>query len=357
MLTLILFFLTLFILVIVHEYGHFIVARLCGVKVLRFSFGFGKRILSYTSKKGTEYTWGLIPLGGYVSMLNDEDASYKEENKHQTFENQPAYQKMLIILAGPFFNFLFTWLALWVVLMIGIPTFTGKMPPIIEKVMPHSPAALAGLKPKDKILTINQQPINDWFDVIEIVRSSSLRVLNLRIERFSEKVKHTLDLTLLPVKQNHRGFIGIVSPKPICNGPCITTLSYSPLPALYQSGMQTLELIKQTTILLSRMITGRLNLEGLSGPIGIAQTAQNSAAHGWIYYLNFLALVSMSLGMINLVPIPLLDGGAFLFVLIEFIRRKPLSPTIKEKMSVVGFMLIGSLMIFAIYNDLTKWLS
>ncbi|WED43439.1 RIP metalloprotease RseP [Legionella cardiaca] len=443
--TLFYFFLALLLLITIHEYGHFIVARLCGVKVLRFSFGFGKVIARWHDKKGTEYAWSLFPLGGYVKMLDEAEGPVPENEKHLAFNNKSVWARIAIVVAGPFFNFLLAFFALWLVLIIGIQSlapmiekvepnsiaaaagleakqeivslndkeivswrdfqfalmpllgsdetvnmtvkslndgklkslamplrswqvdpknpdplgslgivpFIPSIPPIVGEVVADSPARKAGLINGDVIKRMNGKPLADWLDLVEYVKDHPNMPLTLSVLRAGQS--HTLHLQIgAKTDGSKEGFLGVRSQKVNWPSQWLRLQRQGPVEALGTAFSQTVELTGATFSLIGRFATGKLGLKTISGPVGIAQGAGESARSGLAYYLSFLALVSISLGVLNLLPIPMLDGGYLLYFLFEIIRGRPLSEEIRSFGIYLGLVFLVALMILALSNDLSR---
>jgi regulator of sigma E protease len=439
------FILALIILITIHEFGHFVVARCFGVKVLRFSFGFGKVLLKYTDKRGTEYAWSLFPLGGYVKMLDESEGDVLPEEAHLAFNNQSVWVRIAIVLAGPLFNLLFAFLAIWLTLMIGLKSlapiieqvvpeslaqqagvssqqeiisFNGKkisswhdfqyalmpfigaaenveiglqslkngttsnlrlplaqwkfdpqnpdvlkslgiipfvphIPPIVGEVIPDSPAALMGLHVDDKIITINYEPIDDWLMLVNWIKDNPGTQLTLGIQRNEQKL--TLSGTVGVGEQNSaNGFLGVKSKKVNWPQNWLRTHKENPWQAGVSAFTQTIGITGATFKLIGRLISGNLPLKTISGPVGIAQGAGDSGRSGIAYYLYFLALVSISLGVLNILPIPMLDGGHLLYYLIEIIRGRPLSESIRTAGVYAGLILLLGLMLLGLSNDISR---
>ncbi|MGL5742103.1 MAG: RIP metalloprotease RseP [Legionella sp.] len=444
--TLLYFLLALVLLVTIHEYGHFQIARWCVVKVLRFSFGFGPILARWSDKKGTEYAWSLFPLGGYVKMLDESEGDVAENERHLAFNNQSLWKRAAIVLAGPLCNFLFAFVALWLVLVIGmhslapmiesvrpdsiaaragltakeeiialndtkinswrdfqyalmplvgsretihltvkslvngqqhqvslpladwqldskkpdplkslgIEPFIPSIPPIVGEVIPDSPAANAGLKNGDKILSVDGTLFDDWLFLVDYVQARPDTQLSLVIKRNGTLQNITIHTGSQENKGKTEGFLGVRSQKVKWPTHWLRMEREQPLTALGTALKQTLQLTSTTFTLMGRLVTGRLGLNSISGPVGIAQGAGDSGRSGLVSYLFFLALVSISLGALNLLPIPMLDGGHLLYYLLEAIRRKPLSEGLKSAGAYVGLLLLVALMFIALTNDLSR---
>lgn len=446
LLTIAYFIIALLLLVIVHEYGHFIVARWCGVKVLRFSFGFGKVLARCHDKRGTEYVWSLFPLGGYVKMLDEEEGEVPAHEKPLAFNNQSIGARVAIVVAGPFFNFLFAFFSLWLVCVIGVyslaPMIASVKPgapaaqaglhaneeilsineksitswrdfqyaimryigskdsltlvvksletnqqrsvtlplsawhldaknpdplvslgivpfiptvvPIVGEVLDDSPAKLAGIEMNDKILRMNDKPCNDWLDLVDYVRQHPGKELSLVLLRKGQE--KTISIVIGQQKKGNKleGYLGLRSQKVDWPPQWLRFQHFGPVTAISKAFNQTVELTGATFALIGRFITGQLALKNISGPVGIAQGAGDSGRSGLAAYLSFLAIISISLGVLNLLPIPMLDGGHLLFYLIEFIKGKPVSELSKNIGLYAGLLFLIALTILAFSNDLSR---
>ncbi|WP_145563548.1 sigma E protease regulator RseP [Yersinia aldovae] len=440
------FIVALGILITVHEFGHFWVARRCGVRVERFSIGFGKSLWRRTDRQGTEYVIALIPLGGYVKMLDERVEAVAPELRHQSFNNKTILQRAAIVSAGPIANFLFAIVAYWLVFIIGVPSVrpvVGDISPqsiaaqanispemelksvdgietpdwdsvrlalvgkigdkqtqvgvapfgsanVVEKtldlrqwqfepdkqdpvvalgiiprgpqiesvlaeVQPGSAAEKAGLQAGDRVVKVGGQLLDRWQTFVLQVRDNPGKPLVLDIERGGTP----LSLTLIPdtksVGENRsEGFAGVV-PKVIPLPDEYKTIrQYGPFTALYQAGDKTWQLMRLTVNMLGKLITGDVKLNNLSGPISIAQGAGVSAEYGLVYYLMFLALISVNLGIINLFPLPVLDGGHLLFLAIEKLKGGPVSERVQDFSYRIGSVLLVLLMGLALFNDFSR---
>lgn len=444
--TLLYFLLALLLLVTVHEYGHFQVARWCGVKVLRFSFGFGKILARWHDKRGTEYAWSLFPLGGYVKMLDESEGDVAENERHLAFNNQSVWKRIAIVLAGPAFNFIFAFFALWLVLVIGmqslapmidsvkpdsiaakagltskeeiielnhmkinswrdfqyammplvgsnetvhlivkslvdgtmrdvtlplsewklddkkpdplkslgIEPFIPSLPPIVGEVIADSPAAKAGLHTEDEILSVDGKSFDDWLFLVDYVQAHPDTVLTLQIKRKGIVQNLSVHTGSHDHKGKNEGFLGVRSQKVKWPEHWLRLERQGPVAALGTALTQTVQLTGTTFVLMGRLVTGKLGLNSISGPVGIAQGAGDSGRGGLASYLFFLALVSISLGALNLLPIPMLDGGHLLYYVLELISGKPVSDGLKSMGAYVGLVLLFALMFIALTNDIAR---
>jgi regulator of sigma E protease len=349
--TFVYFVLALFLLVMFHEAGHFLAARTLGVKVLRFSFGFGKVLFRWHDQRGTEYVWSLIPLGGYVKMLDDADGAVPLEERAHAFNHQSVWARILIVAAGPVFNLLFAWFALTTAFVIGLPSVPVVMP-VVGVIEPHTPAAQAGLMTGDRIIAVNNQSIRDWSTLATYVRARPNESIVLAI--LHEKERKQIHVKLGQVVEHGivRGWLGIRAVKPDLSQ--IRIQHMHPWDAIKLAGIKTWALTCETFVMIGRLIHEPISIKQLSGPLGIAQYAGASAHAGIAHYLSFLAFISISLGVLNALPIPMLDGGYLLYYLIEIVTKKPVSVKVQQKAAYVGLILLTTLMIVAVKNDLTR---
>ncbi|ERH64122.1 zinc metallopeptidase RseP [Pantoea dispersa EGD-AAK13] len=438
------FIVALGVLITVHEFGHFWVARRCGVKVERFSIGFGKALWRRTDRQGTEYVIALIPLGGYVKMLDERVESVPAELRHQAFNNKTVLQRASIIAAGPIANFIFAVFAYWVVFIHGVPgvrpvvgeivngsvaaeaqitsgmelkavdgietpdwdavrlaligkigdsnaTLTvsqfgqqatqqkqldlrdwqfepDKQDPVVAlgirprgpqiettlaEVQARSPASAAGLQAGDRIVKVDGQPLTQWQVFAAQVRDNPGKNMALEVERNGEPLTLTLTPEAKPGNAAE-GFAGVIPRVIPLPDEYKTVKQYGPFAAIGEAGVKTWQLMKLTVSMLGKLITGDVKLNNLSGPISIAQGAGLSAEYGVIYYLMFLALISVNLGIINLFPLPVLDGGHLLFLAIEKIKGGPVSERVQDFSYRIGSILLVLLMGLALFNDFSR---
>lgn len=342
---------TLMFVIGTHEAGHFLVARLVGVKVARFSIGFGKRLFSWTDKSGTEYIFALIPLGGYVQM--QDEAAYQRE---------PFYKKFLIVMAGPAINFIGAFILYWIIFVVGFTTIR----PIIGDVTPHSLAAEAGLKPQQEIVEINQQTVSSWTGILFrlLINMGNEKPINITVKNtVTQQTKsHLIDLSQFKIdelKPDPLSNLGITpySPKPPLNTwpkDKLKDIQYGVVTAIPHAASQVFDLTYFNAILFGKMLTGKLSLKSLGGPITIFSTAGNAFHAGFMSFISFLAFLSIAIGFINLLPIPGLDGGHLLIQTIEFVIRKPLSTHIQFLLFRLGFIIIFLIFIQALINDVLR---
>ncbi len=449
MTTLLAFLATLAILIVFHEFGHYAIARLAGVKVLRFSVGFGKIIARRTDRHGTEWALAAIPLGGYVKMLDEREAPVAEESLGQAFNRKSVGARAAIVAAGPLANFLLAILLFWALFMsgvsilkpvlgeppsgtpaalagikagdtvtaingepvesfqdlhwlalkhalaanslsvetvdakgylaqrvlvltekdesfeqsplkaLGLQRYLPALPPVLAELTPNGVAARSGLQPGDHIRAIDDRPVGQWDEVVAIVRKSP----NVRLRFLVDRQGQSREFVVIPeaVAGNDQtpapdsGRIG-AAPRidPALFAPYQAEVRYGPVEALSRALARTWELSTFSLQMLGRMLIGEASLKNLSGPITIADYAGQSAAGGTASFIAFLALVSISLGVLNLLPVPLLDGGHLLYYFAEFLTGRPVPERIQEIGQRIGIGLLGLLMFFALFNDLQR---
>ncbi|GIX31183.1 MAG: zinc metalloprotease [Porticoccaceae bacterium] len=439
--------LALGVLITVHEFGHFWVARRLGVKVLRFSIGFGAPLWRWCDRQGTEFVVAALPLGGYVKMADEREGPVAPADLDRAFNRKPVAVRMAVVAAGPAANFLLAFIAYWAVFLggvqgvapvvgevvpgspaeraglapgqeivavdgeltptwkalgealllrageegeillevrypessltytleaplagyrvdperpdpirdFGIVLYTPPVLPVVGDVLPGGPAERAGLKPGDRILAVDGEPVADWQAFVDYVRARPGEPLKVVWER--QGVRHEAVLTPRPVPGPDGttvGQVGIAVAPPSWPPHLVRELHYSPLEGLGEAGAQTARTTRLVLDSLVKMATGALSAAHLSGPITIAKVAGTSAEYGAAAFLGFLALLSVSLAVLNLLPIPVLDGGHLLFYAVEAARGRPVSERVQSAAYRVGLALVVGLMVLALYNDLSR---
>ena len=344
------FIIVLGVLIFFHEFGHFLIARLFGVGVEKFSLGFGPRLIG--KKIGiTDYRISAIPLGGYVKMVGEEpDAKIDPEQIPLSFTHKHVFKRMLIVAAGPVFN-----IFLAVAIFFGIFLFSGTfvLKPSVGSVKQGSPASAAGLEKGDLITAIDAMQINSWDDMAEIINASKGQTIHLTVRRGESDRNFEITPEQVATKNIfgedvQRFIIGITA----------SGESYSkdmnPFQAFTESLVQTYRVSELMVIIIAKLITGAISTDTLGGPIMIAQMAGDSAKAGIGSLISFIALISINLAIINLLPIPVLDGGHLLFFTIEAIKGRPVSIKIREIGQQIGLFILILLMILVFYNDITR---
>jgi len=355
------FLFVLTIVVFFHELGHFLMARWCGIKVLVFSVGFGPEIAGFYDRYGTRWKISAIPLGGYVKFFGDENAAsapdqsaaakMTEAEKKDSFQFQPVGSRALVVAAGPVANFL-----LAIAIFAGIFMTVGKQTTSarVDTVQPGSAAQTAGFKPGDLVLTINGEKIESFSDMQRIVSISAGAPLTIEVDRDNAQVTLKAVPQLKEIKDNfgnvHRlGVLGIS--RSMAPGD-IKTEKAPPLRAIVMGAQETWFVVDRTMSYISGVFTGREAADQLGGPIRIAQVSGQVATAGFAPLIHLTAVLSVSIGLLNLFPIPLLDGGHLLFYAIETIRGRPLSERAQELGFRIGLAIVLMLMIFATFNDI-----
>ena len=440
---------TLGVLVTFHELGHFWVARRFGVKVLRFSIGFGTPFWSRYDKEGAEIAIAPIPLGGYVKMLDERDCDVAPEDADKTYNSKKIWQRALILLAGPGFNFILAFFLYWLMFVVGknevyptlgepqklmqsagfqegdrllsiddeairswsdvslalitsgldrqdvpvvVETAGGSeqlrtlplsqlpegiaeediisavglsvwrpdRPAVIGEVSAGLPADLAGVAVNDRIISVNSELVQDWYDVVNVLSQAGDQTIELVVERDSEQL--TLSIPQRVVDGDERKIIGVAAMQLTPQEQAFAermfyVLSYGPFQAISKASAETWKMTSVSLEMMGKLVTGKASIKNISGPVTIAQVANDSAKRGLSWFLSFLALVSLSLGIINLMPVPMLDGGQLLFLMFEKFKGAPLSENFQLKAHFVGLIMIVSLMSLAFYNDILRTVS
>ena len=332
MITLISSLLVFLLVVMLHEFGHFSIAKLSGIKVNEFSIGMGPKI--YQKQKGeTFYSLRALPVGGYVAMEGEEDNSHDP----RAFNNVSIVKRMAVVLAGAFMNFVLAFIAFTLIFSI-----VGYGSSEIEKVISNSPADKAGIQSGDLIIKINENKVKDIYDINSIISKNQKEEMDFQINREG----NILNLKIKPEYsvENQMYLIGITS-----------KLDHSLLKSISLGANRTLEMSKLILKSIKMMFSGSFKMEYLSGPVGVVQLIGSESSKGFLNFLQILGLISVNLGVFNLLPIPALDGGKFLFLLIEALRGKPIDEKIEQGLSLIGISLLFSLMIYVtIFNDIGR---
>lgn len=337
------------LLIVFHEFGHFIVAKLSGVGVLTFSVGFGPKL--WVKKAGeTEYALSAFPLGGYVKMVGeDPDEQVQLADREKSFANKSLLARTAIVFAGPGFNLLLAVLLLMVVFTFyGVPVMSTE----VSGVEQGSPAERAGITKGDRIVAIDGIPVQEWEDLSQRIKGSGGRPLDLQIRRGEE----TVNLSVQPTKKEGQTIFG--EPKVdymIGIGSQVSLEKHQPGLAIGRAVVQTYEYSKLTLMAFYKMIVGDVSPRNIGGPILIAQMAGQQAQEGVGTFLAFLAVLSINLGILNLLPVPVLDGGHLVFFAVEAVIRKPVSVKYREMAQQVGICLLALLMVYAFYNDILRF--
>lgn len=440
------FIIVLGILITVHEFGHFWVARRCGIYVERFSIGFGKAIWRKTDKHGTEFVIAWIPLGGYVKMLDERVGAVSPERRHLAFNNKTVGQRAAVVAAGPIANFLLAIVAYWIVFMIGVPALKpiiadirpnsiaeqAKLTPGMElksvdgietpdqnavrlsliskigekevtfivsdpnslsesenilnlqqwnfdpekqdtllslgimpvgarldskiiEVTPDSAAEKAGLQAGDRVVKVDGQPIDTWHPFTYFVQRSPNKALELEVERNGSPLVLNITPSAIVLKDGTEvGQVGAQLQVLPPDEQYLIMQQYNPFSAFYEASDKTWQLMGLTVKMIGKLVVGDVKLTNLSGPVSIAKGAGMSADSGFVYYLMFIALISVNLGIINLFPLPVLDGGHLLFLVIEKIKGGPVSERVQDICYRIGIIALMLLMGLALFNDFSR---
>ncbi|MBU1002051.1 MAG: RIP metalloprotease RseP [Proteobacteria bacterium] len=342
-------------LIFFHELGHFIVARLMGIGVKAFSLGFGPKLLGFRHGQ-TDYKLSLIPLGGYVSLLGEggaEDDLPEGFTREESFALRPPLHRMLVVAAGPIFNFMLAWFILW-----GLFFSQGKMDlkPVVGTIQEASAAQIAGIQPGDVITAIDGEPVIFWKEMTVMIQESEGRTLHFSLDRDGR----IIELQVTPRLSENKNLFGEIISTPMVGigsrGDVVTQpMSFGD--AMVEGGVQTLDYIKVTLQALLKIVTRSIPLDNVGGPIMIAQLVSDGAAQGLASVLFLTAIISVNLGLINLFPIPVLDGGHILFCGLEMIFRRPVSERWQIITTRMGIVFLVMLMGLAIFNDLYRLFS
>jgi regulator of sigma E protease len=337
------------LLIVFHEFGHFLLAKLSGVGVLTFSVGFGPKI--WVIKRGeTEYAISAFPLGGYVKMVGeDPDEQVSPEDVERSFAHKSLIKRIAIVAAGPVFNLLLAVLLLMVVFTFyGVPVMSTQ----VSGVEKGSPAEIAGIQKGDRIVEIDGVPIKEWEELSGTIKGSGGKTLNLQVRRGEETIK----ITVQPTQKEGKTIFGERKDDWIIGiGSQVTMEKGKPGLSVVRAFYQTYEYCKITLMAFYKMILGDVSPRNIGGPILIAQMAGQQAQEGLGSFLAFLAVLSINLGVLNLLPVPVLDGGHLLFFFVEAVIRKPVAIKYREMAQQVGICLLALLMVYAFYNDIVRF--
>ena len=358
------FIILITVVVFIHEYGHYYFAKKFGVGVTDFSIGFGKEIYGWNDKFGTRWKICWIPLGGYVKFFGDRNVfsqseqekiinKYSEEDRNKLFILKPLYQRSIIVAAGPLANF-----ALAIIIFLLINMFVGKdmTPAIIDEVQKDSPAYVAGLKKNDKILFIDNKKIESLLQVSTFINTSTKEIIEFVVSRNNQEISFDVKPNLVDGKDSlgnsaKRRMIGI---KLSALNNEFNKETLSPGKAIYYSVKEVWFVSITSLKYLGSMVVGKGDTSQLGGPIRIAKITGQVAEYGLVPFLSIMAYISVSLGLINLFPIPMLDGGHLMFYFFEKILGRPLSQKTQEGFFRIGLIMLFSLMFFATFNDLRE---
>ncbi len=351
------FVIILSIIVFIHEFGHYSIAKICGVKVEEFSIGFGKELFGFNDKSGTRWKFSILPFGGYVKMFGDKNPAsvfdgeklqeMSEQDKKVSFYFQNVYKRIAIVSAGPIANFLLCILLLTVIFRVqGLTTVL----PIIDKVQELSAAEEAGILVGDKVIKINDVQIADFDQLRQIVVQNGENEMRVVLQRGEE----TIDVKLVPKISLSKNIFGEEQKTPLI-GVGASQFEYHKLglgQSFIHANTETYNLSISIVKAIGELITGTRSIKELSGPVKIAEYSGKSMAGGFIMVLWFMAMISVNLGVANLLPIPALDGGHLFYYIIEVIRGKPLPEKVQMAGFQVGFAILITLMIFTTSNDI-----
>jgi regulator of sigma E protease len=353
------FFIVLSVIVFVHEFGHYFIAKLCGVKIEAFSIGFGKEIIGWNDKSGTRWKISLLPLGGYVKMFGDSSEASTADNeaiekmseldKKLTFHYKSLPQKMAIVSAGPLANFVLTIAILtYFIMTSGLPS----VDPIVGQIMPDSPAQSAGLQPGDRITQINEDKVSSFNDIPYLISTNLGTPVTLYVTRGTEQ----MTIVLTPKEVEDDDGLGNKIKRPLI-GIKSAEIKYEETHlggALYEAVRRTYIICKTTLKVIGQMIVGDRGVHDLKGPIGIAQLSGQATERDLHTTLWLIAMLSANLGLVNLFPIPLLDGGHLMYYTAEALSGRPLAQRVQEYGFKLGFAILFALMAFTIINDVMK---
>jgi regulator of sigma E protease len=359
------FLFVLTIIVFIHEFGHFIVARWCGIKVLVFSIGFGPELVGFNDRHGTRWKISAVPLGGYVKFFGDENAAsvpdadaiaaMNPDERKVSFFHKSVAARAAVVVAGPMANFLLAIAIFATIFMISGRQETAAR---IGRVIDGSPAAAAGFQPDDVVVSIDGKPVSSFRDLKVMVAFSANKPLEIVVDRAGAHVTLHATPRLGTDKDKDNaglGLLGVEQKKPTPED--IRTIHYTPLGALKEAATEIWSVIDQSLTYLARIFVGEASTAQLGGVVRIAQMSGEAASLGFATLITWAGYISVSIGLLNLFPIPLLDGGHLLFYAVEAVRGRPLSERVQEFGFRIGFAIIVLLMIFTVWNDVSHLLA
>ncbi|MFW0777391.1 MAG: RIP metalloprotease RseP [Rickettsiales bacterium] len=357
--TLLAFFIVLSVIVFIHEFGHYIVAKICGVKIEAFAIGFSKELFGFTDKSGTRWKLCALPLGGYVKMFGDASAAstadadamdeMSEADKKLTFHHKSLPRKTAIVAAGPMANFVLTiCIFTYFIMTTGLPS----VEPVVGEIMPDTPAAASGLKTGDRIIQINEDKVSRFNDIPYLISTNLGTPVDLHIERGDKK----MNIVLTPKEVETDDGLGNKITRPLI-GIKSMDMKYEDVglvTALGESVRRTYMICETTLKVIGQIVTGKRGAQDLKGPVGIAQLSGQAAEKDFYTVLWLIAMLSANLGLINLLPIPLLDGGHLAYYAAEALRGRPMAEKVQEYGFRAGFVILFTLMAFTLFNDLRR---
>ena len=355
------FLFVLTVVVFFHELGHYLVGRWCGIGAKVFSVGFGPELFGFTDRNGTRWRLSAIPLGGYVKFVGDMNAasagseaddSLTNEERAQAFHNKSVWRRAATVIAGPAANFLLAIVIFAFILAVFGRTVTD---PVVAEVRDGSAAQAAGLQPGDQFVSLDGNPVDSFLAVQRYVAPRAGMPIEMGMQRGDERIELTVTPERLEIEDRfgnkiEQGVIGVVNDPETSS---MRTVTFGPVEAVWMGVKETGFVISRTGGYLYGVITGRERADQIGGPIRVAQVSGQVATLGFVALLNLAAILSVSIGLLNLLPVPILDGGHLMFYAYEAVRGKPLSETAQEYGYRIGFALVLGLMVFATWNDIT----
>ena len=359
LLTLLAFLIVIGVLVFVHEMGHYLVGRWCGVKAETFAIGFGKEIAGWTDKRGTRWKICLLPLGGYVQFAGDMDPSGTKssdwlslpaEERNQTFQSKSLWQRSAIVFAGPAINFIF---AILIIMGFVMAYGTSATLPVANEISPNSTAAAIGMKPGDRVISVDGQKIELFEDLRQKIMLIPEQNVEIVYERDGQRIARqgTTGVQILKDRFGNEYRLGLLG----MSSSQVEWRPVGPLEAPAVAVAKTIGIVDQIITTLGQVITGKRSVKELGGPLKIAQVSGEQFKLGLESFILFVALISINLGFINLLPIPMLDGGHLMFYAIEAVRRKPANAKVQEWAFRSGLALVMVFMLVVTFNDLSSF--